>query len=49
MQINRKWCMPNKNTFDIKPIKQNCKGEIKSCSKLSDGTKLIWKYYKEEI
>lgn len=22
MQINRKWCMPNKNTFDIKPIKE---------------------------
>lgn len=22
MQINRKWCMPNKNTFDIKPIKK---------------------------
>lgn len=22
MIINRKWCMPNKNTFDIKPIKE---------------------------
>ena len=22
MQINRKWYMPNKNTFDIKPIKE---------------------------
>ena len=22
MEINRKWCMPNKNTFDIKPIKE---------------------------
>lgn len=22
MDINRKWCMPNKNTFDIKPIKE---------------------------
>ena len=22
MLINRKWCMPNKNTFDIKPIKE---------------------------
>lgn len=22
MQINRNWCMPNKNTFDIKPIKE---------------------------
>ena len=30
-------------------IVENCKGKIKSCSKLSDGTKLIWEYYKEEI
>lgn len=22
MNISRKWCMPNKNTFDIKPIKE---------------------------
>lgn len=22
MKINRTWCMPNKNTFDIKPIKK---------------------------
>ena len=22
MKIDRKWCMPNKNTFDIKPIKE---------------------------
>lgn len=22
MQINRKWCMPNKNTFDMEPIKE---------------------------
>ena len=37
--------------YKCKPshIIQNCKGEIKSCSKLSDGTKLIWEYYKEEI
>ena len=30
-------------------IIENCKGKIKSCSKLQDGTKLIWEYYKEEI
>ena len=37
--------------YKCKPshIIQNCKGEIKSCSKLSDGTKLIWEYYKEDI
>lgn len=22
MLLNRKWCMPNSNTFDIKPIKE---------------------------
>ena len=22
MKIDRKWCMPNKNTFDISPIKE---------------------------
>ena len=32
--------------YKCKPshIIQNCKGEIKSCSKLKDGTKLVWKY-----
>ena len=30
-------------------IVENCKGKIKSCGKLPDGKKLIWKYYKEEL
>lgn len=49
-------CITTGETFDsiteaakkykCKPshIIQNCKGEIKSCSKLQDGTKLVWKY-----
>ena len=36
--------------YKCKPshIIQNCKGEIKSCSKLQDGTKLKWEYLKED-
>lgn len=28
MKIERKWAMPNKNTFDIKPIKELLKNEV---------------------
>ena len=28
MKIERKWSMPNKNTFDIKPIKELLKNEV---------------------
>ena len=28
IQINRAWAMPNKNTFDIKPIKEMLKQEM---------------------
>lgn len=29
MKINRVWAMPNKNTFDIKPIKELLNARIK--------------------
>ena len=32
MRIERKWAMPDKRTFTIKPIKQLLKEEIKYCS-----------------
>ena len=37
--------------YKCKPshIIENCKGKIKSCSKLPDGTKLKWEYLEEEI
>lgn len=28
MKIERKWSMPNKNTFDIKPIKELLTNEV---------------------
>lgn len=28
IKIERKWCMPNKNTFDIKPIKDLLNEEV---------------------
>ena len=28
MKIERKWSIPNKNTFDIKPIKELLKNEV---------------------
>lgn len=30
-------------------ISNNCKGKIKSCGKLEDGTKLVWRYYDDYL
>lgn len=30
MKIERKWAMPNKNTFDVKPIKELLDEEVDS-------------------
>ena len=32
MEINRIWCMPNKNTFDIKPVNELINKSIKNCT-----------------
>ena len=36
MKINRKWAMPNKRTFEIKPIKELIKKHIPEGSKVLD-------------